>query len=157
MSKRGAQECGICGHTQRAEIEAALSAGTRYKTIAAAFQTSAAALSRHRSTHMPDSTLPVSAPARNKLLSAVDLQINELRKIQARAKRNKNSAVAADVGLKCARELRSWFSLRMQIIARAVETESTERGGDARVSYEINFKNGRAAVEQEPEAGTHAA
>jgi hypothetical protein len=87
-----------------------------YRTLVQAFGLSSAVLSRHRA-HMPDNA-PV--PAQGKQLAAIDAQIVELRRIQARAKRNKNSAAAADIGLKVARELRSWFALRLQI-SRAVE------------------------------------
>jgi hypothetical protein len=119
---RGSQQCGICSHARRAEIEAALTAGKRYRAIADAFGVSTAGLSRHKA-HAPASDLPVAPKGQHKILADVDAAIRELRTLQSRAKRSKN---AVELALKVSRELRSWFQLRVQL-ARSVATFSTSR------------------------------
>jgi len=46
--------CSICAHEDRAEIESALVGGTPYRKIAERFSLSQAALSRHKSGHLPE-------------------------------------------------------------------------------------------------------
>jgi hypothetical protein len=119
---RGSQQCGICTHARRVEIEAALTAGKRYRGIAEAFGVSSAGLSRHKA-HAPASDLPVATKGQHKILSDVDAAIRELRTLQSRARRSKNGA---ELMLKTSRELRSWFQLRVQL-SRSVQTDSTKR------------------------------
>ncbi len=45
--------CSICTHSQRSEIERALVSGEAYRHIASRFDTSTAALQRHKADHLP--------------------------------------------------------------------------------------------------------
>jgi hypothetical protein len=51
--------CSICTHPARDEIEAGLLAGNPFRELAERFETSPAALFRHKGTHIPDRLIKV--------------------------------------------------------------------------------------------------
>ena len=122
---KGAQVCTICTSVNREQIEAAVAARVPYRDIAAKFQTSPSALSRHKA-HTAPSSEPAETP--KQFLDAVDAGIAELRVLMRRGRKHKNKIVGTELALKASRELRAWILLRSQLARRvpAVPIEETE-------------------------------
>jgi len=74
--------CTVCTHPDRPRIDAALLAGTAYRTIAKQFEVSAAALQRHKQDHIP--TLMVKAHDAREVTQADEL-VTQARTLQAKA------------------------------------------------------------------------
>jgi hypothetical protein len=138
LNRRGTQQCSACASPDVERVNASLLAGKPYKAITASFGLSGAVLSRHRA-HLPDNA-PVAG--QGKLLANVDGMILELRRILARAKRNKSAIVATELSLKCSRELRSWIGLKIQL--QRVELVSTKR---ERIEPELSPEQLQAAAQ----------
>jgi len=106
------RKCTVCSHPRRSEIDAMLAEGCRHAAVAARFQISPDALSRHARAHIQAGTRATEAPAaigqpsgfgqpRDLLATLMDTQATLVR-VVSRAERSKQGTIL----ISACRELR---------------------------------------------------
>ena len=110
-----ARPCTICTHPQRKAIDAALATGTPYRQIATRYETSVAALRRHKAGHLGPQLVKAGERAAEKrvekhaesLVARIDRLVTDAEAILAAAKKGNQSRLA----LFAIRELRESLKL----------------------------------------------
>lgn len=108
--------CTVCGHPQRAAIDAALVAGGAYRSIAKQFDLSAAALFRHRGEHLPASL--VTAAGEEATRQALDV-LQQLKLINGAALavlRDARAAQDGDLALKAIDRIQRQIELQAKLL-----------------------------------------
>lgn len=103
------QQCTVCLHPQRDEIDLALAKGAPLRGVAKQFDVTTAAVFRHR--HHDDQKRPKNTGE----IDRINDEIARLTRARNRAKRKRNDAEA----LAIARELRNWLTLKAKFEALA--------------------------------------
>lgn len=89
-----------------------------YGWISRSFGVSPATLVRHKA-HLPPDLLPgASAYGQDATLRAIDIQINDLHRLSAAVKREKNSIEKAKMVVAISRESLKWVQLRIKVAGR---------------------------------------
>jgi hypothetical protein len=99
------QQCTVCLHADRPAIEAALESGASVRAVARQFGLKHAAIDRHRH-HDRNARTRMNIGS----LEKIDAAIKKLRQAETNARKRKDSSMA----LQIAKELRSWFTLRVK-------------------------------------------
>jgi hypothetical protein len=112
--------CGACKHPEAAAIDAAIKAKAPLRVVAKRFRLSLTTIFLH--SHHDDakkSRINIGQIAR------IDKEIAQLRAAASRAKRRKNNELALNI----AKELRSWFQLRVkaEIVAGAQQAKQADQ------------------------------
>ena len=101
--------CSVCKHPELEAIEAALNGAASVRVVAGRFGLKKSSIDRHRHHGAP------KKPSNTGDVSKIDVEIRKLRAAQKRAERRRDNALS----LQIAKELRSWFTLRVK--AEALE------------------------------------
>lgn len=116
------QQCSVCRHPKREEIDAALAGLESVRAVAKRFGISPAAADRHH--HHDDNKKKRMNTAD---LTRIDAEIRKLHFAQTAARKRRDNTVA----LQIARELRSWFTLRVKAsaVSQANQVQQNEEIG----------------------------
>ena len=114
------QQCTVCQHENLEAIELALKSGASVRAVARQFGLRHAAIDRHRH-HDRNSRIRMNTGS----LEKIDAAIKKLRQAETNARKRKDSSMA----LQIAKELRSWFTLRVkaEAISGPREVQQTEQ------------------------------
>jgi hypothetical protein len=114
------QQCTVCLHADLPAIEAALKSAASVRAVAGRFGLSKTAVDRHRN-HGKHERDRINTGE----IDRIDREIAKLHRAENRAKRRRDNAGA----LQIAKELRSWFTLRVkaEAISGAREVQQTQQ------------------------------
>jgi len=136
------QQCSVCRHENLEAIEVALKSGASVRVVAGRFGLSKTAVDRHRN-HGKHEMDRINTGE----LQRIDAEIAKLHRAENRAKRRRDNAGA----LQIARELRSWFTLRVK--ASAISQASQVPQGE-QMSHGEAVAMARTIVEAEVTSGS---
>ena len=138
--------CTICGHEARTDIEEALVTGTPYRKIAERFSVSAAALSRHKSGHLPEKL--AKAQEAQEAAEADDLlrQIRVLQQTTLRILRDAEAAGKQRTALKAIAQARRNLEMLAELQGELARQPDVHVQIDAMQALILN------ALEDRPEA-----
>ena len=106
------RRCSVCRHPNRNGIETDLVSGQSYRNIGETYGLSAAALSRHRNSHLPEAL-------------SQGLEIAKEREVEAVAQAERaRQTVQADHALDVVRQLRAINATCLEVLQRSRESEA---------------------------------
>jgi hypothetical protein len=118
MSPKNAARCSACSSPHSDQIANAMASRRTYTWIARSFGVSPATLVRHKA-HLPPDLLPsTSTYGQDATLRAIDIEINDLHRLSAAVKREKNSIEKAKMVVAISRESWKWVQLRIKVAGR---------------------------------------